>query len=135
MTSGLVSAIEQYLQTRTKKKELEEKLKQTNKELESLETTIIASMSSLNLTSLKLASGELIGIRHRNLYDPPPKNSPEYLLAMKWLKENGAESIVTEQVNWQSLNSFLSDYIEHGNEEPPEHLFHKRPELKLFVNQ
>ena len=97
------------------KDELDAKVKAINVEIEELDAKLCEEMTNNELDKFT-RNGSTFYLKSRLFASPVAEHKPEFLQA---LKDNDCGNLITEQVNANTLASWVKEYNEsHGTERP-----------------
>jgi phage host-nuclease inhibitor protein Gam len=98
-----------YSELKDQKKELEEKIKAMNAELEACSQILVDRLETDGTSSFKLTNGTSFFIK-----DDPYSSVQDKPALYKYLKENGMEDLFS--VNYQTLSAIMKERLENGEE-------------------
>ena len=103
---------------KNEKDELDAKVKALNAEIETLDAKLCEEMTNQELDKFT-RNGNTFYLKSRLFASPVAERKPEFLQA---LKDNDCGNLITEQVNANTLASFIKEYNETHNCERPDFL-------------
>lgn len=116
MNETILEIADKYLEKREKKSELETKIKDVNKELESLEQELIGLMTDNEIDSFK-RNGILYSVVTREFQSANPERKEELYLQMK---KKGFEHLFT--INTNTLSATVKELIAENDGKLPDWL-------------
>ena len=97
---------------KSRKRILEDKIKEMNTELEALSQLIVERLETGDLQSIELANGIKVGIK-----DEPYASIDDQEKFYDWIKKTKQTGLL--KINFQTLNAMTKDMIISGKKNPP----------------
>lgn len=113
--------LELFTQLKEEKNKKEKELKVIDQKLTAASERLVEILEEENLTSIKHSKLGTFTIKDRVFAQQVDKNK-----LFKWLREQGYETLIKEDVNSNSLNSVMGDILSNGESLP------KDAGVKLF---
>ena len=127
------SLIIAYRDAKAKCEEFAEQLDRATRDRDAIERQIIELLEAKDAkTTARYEGVGYVGIQKPRLYASYTKEHEEEIF--NFLKDKGREDLVRPTVNKQSLSSFISDALEHGEEIPSFISYYLKPSVRIYAD-
>lgn len=108
----LMDKVEEYVQMRNKKDEINKTLRELNKQIQAIEEDVISELEENNLKSVKTQEGVMLTTYIRSSVRASDKEA-----LVGWMLNRGYDSMLT--VNPRTLTAFYNERLKANEEVPP----------------